>query len=81
MANDSTYGLASSVFTTNISRATRVANALEAGSVYVNMASLPDFRVSFGGVKQSGQGREMGEYALEAYTTVKAVQINIGATL
>lgn len=66
LANDTSYGLSSNVFTTDISRATRLANALEAGSVYVNMASLPDFRVPFGGVKQSGQGKEMGEDALEA---------------
>ena len=66
MANDTMYGLSSNVFTTNVRRATRIANALEAGSVYINMASLPDFRVPFGGVKQSGQGKEMGEYALEA---------------
>ncbi|KAJ3555132.1 hypothetical protein NM688_g2743 [Phlebia brevispora] len=68
MANDTSYGLASNVFTTNLARATRISNALEAGSVYVNMASVPDFRVPFGGYKQSGQGKEMGEYALEAYT-------------
>ena len=66
MANDTTYGLGANVFTTNISRATRLAASIESGSVWVNMASAPDFRVPFGGFKQSGQGKEMGEYALEA---------------
>ena len=65
-ANDTTYGLGANVFTTSIARATRIAAALETGQVWVNMGSTPDFRVPFGGVKQSGQGKEMGEYALEA---------------
>ena len=66
VANDTTYGLGANIFTTNIARATRIAAALETGQVWVNMGSVPDFRVPFGGVKQSGQGKEMGEYALEA---------------
>ncbi|PSS37837.1 hypothetical protein PHLCEN_2v305 [Hermanssonia centrifuga] len=81
MANDTVYGLASAVYTQNINRAIRVANALETGGVWVNQASLPDFQVPFGGVKQSGYGKEMGEYALESYTVVKAVQVNLGAQL
>ena len=66
MANDTTYGLGANIFTTNISRATRLAANIESGSVWVNMASAPDYRVPFGGFKQSGQGKEMGEYALES---------------
>lgn len=66
LANDSTYGLGANIFTTDIARATRVAAALEVGQVWVNIMSIPDFRVPFGGVKQSGHGKEMGSYALEA---------------
>ena len=64
-ANDSMYGLSSNIFTKDINRATRITNAIESGSVYVNMASIPDFRIPFGGFKQSGHGKEMGPEALE----------------
>ena len=66
LANDTTYGLGANLFTQNLSRATRLSHALDSGSVWVNMASWPDYRIPFGGVKQSGQGKEMGEAALEA---------------
>ncbi|KIM37663.1 hypothetical protein M413DRAFT_76887 [Hebeloma cylindrosporum] len=78
MANNTTYGLACNVFTQNISRGIRVAHALEAGSAWVNNAQVPEVGVPFGGYKQSGIGRELGEYALDTYTQVKAVHINIG---
>ncbi|KAG6837020.1 hypothetical protein H0H93_016227 [Arthromyces matolae] len=64
-ANKSSYGLACHVFSQNISRALRVAHALEAGSAWVNCAQWTDKAVPFGGYKQSGIGRELGEYALE----------------
>lgn len=78
-ANDSVYGLASAVFTSNISRATRVASKLKAGTVWVNCYNELHPQVPFGGFKQSGLGRELGEYALENYTEIKAVQINVDA--
>lgn len=81
LANDTVYGLSSNVFSQNINRALRVAHALEAGSAYINQAAVPDFQVSFGGVKQSGFGKDMGEYALESYTQVKAVHVNLGLNL
>ncbi|KAI9260682.1 aldehyde dehydrogenase domain-containing protein [Phascolomyces articulosus] len=77
-ANDTTYGLAASVFTSNIKRAITVSNALEAGSVWVNCYNLVSENSPFGGYKQSGIGRENGEYALSEYTQIKAIKINVG---
>jgi len=77
MANNTSYGLACHIFTTNVSRAIRVAHALEAGSAWVNCAQTTEVNVPFGGYKQSGIGRELGEYALDTYTQVKAVHIQV----
>jgi len=81
MANNTTYGLAAHLFTQNVDRAIRMAHAVEAGSTWVNCAQDVSMNVPFGGYKQSGIGRELGEYALETYTQVKAVHINIGQKL
>ncbi|KAJ7150513.1 aldehyde dehydrogenase [Mycena crocata] len=80
-ANATTYGLSCCVFSENISRALRVAHALENGSAFINSAQLIDSAVPFGGYKQSGIGREHGEYALATYTQVKGVHINLGVKL
>ncbi|TVY54226.1 Aldehyde dehydrogenase, partial [Lachnellula suecica] len=64
MANDTTYGLGSAVFTQNITRAHRVAKRIEAGMVWINSSNDSDYRIPFGGVKQSGIGRELGEAGL-----------------
>ncbi|KAI7886426.1 aldehyde dehydrogenase [Lichtheimia hyalospora FSU 10163] len=77
-ANNSTYGLAAAVFTSNISTSINVANKLEAGTVWVNCYNELDYNTPFGGYKQSGIGRENGEYALDNYYQVKAVKINFG---
>eukprot|EP00479_Gromia_sphaerica_P003032 TRINITY_DN13520_c0_g1_i1.p1 TRINITY_DN13520_c0_g1~~TRINITY_DN13520_c0_g1_i1.p1 ORF type:complete len:275 (+),score=59.43 TRINITY_DN13520_c0_g1_i1:118-942(+) len=76
-ANDTEYGLASGVFTQNINKAIRVSNALEAGTVWVNRYGGSPVQCAFGGYKQSGIGRECGEYAPELYTEVKQVVVNI----
>jgi len=81
IANDVAYGLGANVFTENTSRAIRVAHALEAGSIWVNCAQATEMNVPFGGYKQSGIGRELGQYALDTYTQVKGVHINIGQKL
>ncbi|KAF8877412.1 aldehyde dehydrogenase [Infundibulicybe gibba] len=80
-ANDTTYGLGCNVFTQNVTRAIRVAHELEAGSAWVNCAQASDPTVPFGGYKQSGIGRELGEYAIATYTQVKGVHINMGTRL
>jgi len=77
-ANDTTYGLAAAIFTQNIDRAIRTAHRLKAGTVWINCINSFNANVPFGGFKQSGIGREQGEYALANYTNVKAVHVNIG---
>ena len=80
-ANDTTYGLGSAVFTKDLERAHRVARDIEAGMVWVNSSNDSDYRIPFGGVKQSGIGRELGEAGLAAYTNIKAVHVNMGTKL
>jgi len=74
-ANDCEYGLASSIWTQNLSRAHRVAEQIHTGTVWVNCWLLRDLRVPFGGMKQSGVGREGGEEALRFFTEPKNICI------
>lgn len=75
--NDSDYGLACALWTTNLKRAHRVAPQIEAGLVWVNTWFLRDLRTPFGGVKQSGLGREGGRYSLEFYSEVTNICIKL----
>ncbi|OXY92690.1 aldehyde dehydrogenase family protein [Streptomyces diastatochromogenes] len=77
LANSTPYGLASGVQTGNLARAHRIAARLQAGIVWVNDWALLDPAVPFGGVKNSGFGREYGPEALAAYTKVKSVVVSL----
>jgi acyl-CoA reductase-like NAD-dependent aldehyde dehydrogenase len=76
-ANDTIYGLGAAVWSNDAKRALRIAHRMKAGTVWVNCYGPVDPAAPFGGFKQSGHGREMGEYALELYTEVKCVWVNL----
>jgi phenylacetaldehyde dehydrogenase len=77
LANSTPYGLASGVQTRNLARAHRVADRLQAGIVWINDWAMLDPAVPFGGVKDSGFGREYGPEALASYTKVKSVVVSL----
>ena len=77
IANDTPYGLAACVWTSDLSRAHRVARKIRAGSVWVNYCDGGDMTAPFGGFKQSGNGRDKSSHALEKYTEIKATWINL----
>ncbi|HET6219214.1 MAG TPA: aldehyde dehydrogenase family protein [Acidobacteriaceae bacterium] len=76
-ANHTNYGLAAGVWTRDIKKALAVANGVRAGTVWVNCYHVLDTRAPFGGFKQSGIGRELGEYGLQQYTEVKTVTVKL----
>ncbi|MCC8380374.1 MULTISPECIES: 5-carboxymethyl-2-hydroxymuconate semialdehyde dehydrogenase [unclassified Xenorhabdus] len=78
MANDVEYGLASYIWTQDVSKVLRLAQGIEAGMVFVNSQNVRDLRQPFGGVKASGVGREGGEYSFEVFAEVKNVCISMG---
>jgi len=76
-ANRTEYGLAAAVWTKDIKKAHAIANDVRAGTVWVNCYNVLDTRAPFGGFKQSGIGRELGEYGLQQYTEVKTVMVKL----
>ncbi|KAJ6509903.1 NAD-aldehyde dehydrogenase [Mycena vitilis] len=81
LANDTNYGLGAGLHSNDANQCMRVSSALDAGTVWINQYNLLSNNVPFGGNKQSGIGRELGSYALEEYTSVKAVHWNFGEKL
>jgi aminomuconate-semialdehyde/2-hydroxymuconate-6-semialdehyde dehydrogenase len=77
LANDSPYGLATSIWTENLTRAHRVAAQIEVGITWVNSWFLRDLRTPFGGSKQSGIGREGGVHSMEFYTELRNVCVKL----
>jgi phenylacetaldehyde dehydrogenase len=76
-SNDSAYGLAAGIWTSDISKAHRTAARLRAGTVWVNTYNIFDSALPFGGYKQSGWGREMGHEVLDLYTETKAICLGL----
>jgi acyl-CoA reductase-like NAD-dependent aldehyde dehydrogenase len=76
-ANETIYGLSAGIWTSNITRAHRFAKAVKAGVVWINTFNMMNAASPFGGYKQSGYGREMGKHALELYTQVKSVWVDL----
>jgi len=77
MANDTTYGLGAAIYTSDVSRALRVASAVEAGTVAVNSSFGPSIQTPFGGIKESGYGRESGMEGLKGYVNIKTIHVNL----
>ena len=73
IANESDYGLSATIWTEDKERATRVSNQVEAGVIWVNCWLVRDLRTPFGGMKQSGMGREGGSEALKFFTEQKNI--------
>jgi gamma-glutamyl-gamma-aminobutyraldehyde dehydrogenase/4-guanidinobutyraldehyde dehydrogenase/NAD-dependent aldehyde dehydrogenase len=78
LANESSYGLEANVFTSDLSRAHKMARALKAGVVTINTRDIGGIEVPFGGYKQSGFGRDRSLHALHKYTQLKSTYINVG---
>ena len=76
IANDSPFGLGAAVFTRDPDRGERVARALEAGSTFINGAVVSDPRLPFGGIKESGYGRELGSYGIKEFVNAKTVYVS-----
>src|SRR5687768_16437042 len=76
-ANETIYGLSAGIWTSNITRAHRFAKEIKAGVIWINTYNMFNAASPFGGYKQSGYGREMGKHALEMYTNVKSVWVDL----
>ena len=78
LANDVTYGLAGYVWTNDMKRGHRVAQAVNSGMLWVNAQNVRDLRIPFGGSKNSGIGREGGHYAFDFYTETQVIHVALG---
>ncbi|KAJ4150335.1 hypothetical protein LMH87_011087 [Akanthomyces muscarius] len=81
LGNETTYGLAAAVHTKDLNTSIRVSNALKAGTVWVNCYNMLHHSIPFGGFKESGIGRELGEAALDNYLQTKSVAVRLGGPL
>ncbi|MGE4340631.1 MAG: 5-carboxymethyl-2-hydroxymuconate semialdehyde dehydrogenase [Pigmentiphaga sp.] len=79
LANDIQYGLASYIWTNDLGKAHRVARGIEAGMVFINSQNVRDLRQPFGGIKESGIGREGGDYSFEVFAEVKNDCVSMGS--
>jgi succinate-semialdehyde dehydrogenase/glutarate-semialdehyde dehydrogenase len=75
VANDSEFGLGSSIWTSDVERAKKLAERVEAGQVFVNGMVASDARLPFGGVKRSGYGRELSEYGIKEFTNIQTIWV------
>jgi succinate-semialdehyde dehydrogenase/glutarate-semialdehyde dehydrogenase len=75
LANQTEFGLGASLWTGDLNRAKRLVRRIEAGAVFVNAQVASDPRMPFGGIKQSGYGRELGSYGMREFTNIKTVWI------
>jgi 5-carboxymethyl-2-hydroxymuconic-semialdehyde dehydrogenase len=78
LANDTQYGLAAYVWTSDLTRAHRVARAVQSGMTWINSHNIRDLRTPFGGIKRSGLGQEGGRHSIDVYTDQRAIHINVG---
>jgi acyl-CoA reductase-like NAD-dependent aldehyde dehydrogenase len=77
IANQTRYGLSANIFTRDISKALRLAKALNVGAVWVNCSDVFDPHLPWGATKESGWGRELGQEGVEAFTQLKAITVKL----